>query len=137
MAFGELTSFVEGDVAGQHQNGTARAKPRRGVFHHVCPIDAGDAGGRGDSAIRMIAVELTAEELTGQKRGLRLRSAKGRERPRLGKLDLTGGTETGRAVAKLAGENLTPLQFELGGKAPVIVFGDVDVDDAVNGCAFA
>jgi len=57
--------------------------------------------------------------------------------PRLGKLDLTGGTETGRAVAKLAGENLTPLQFELGGKAPVIVFDDVDLDEAVNGCAFA
>ncbi|MCH8869605.1 MAG: aldehyde dehydrogenase [Chloroflexi bacterium] len=56
---------------------------------------------------------------------------------RLGKLDLTGGTETGRTVAKLAGENLTPLQFELGGKAPVIVFDDVNVDDAVNGCAFA
>jgi len=57
--------------------------------------------------------------------------------PRLGKLDLTGGTETGRAVAQIAGANLTPLQFELGGKAPVIVFDDVSVDDAVNGCAFA
>ncbi|MFQ6029935.1 MAG: aldehyde dehydrogenase, partial [Dehalococcoidia bacterium] len=56
---------------------------------------------------------------------------------RLGKLDLTGGTETGRAVAQLAGANLIPLQCELGGKAPVIVFYDVDVADAVNGCAFA
>ena len=57
--------------------------------------------------------------------------------PRLGKLDLTGGTETGRAVAQIAGANLTPLQFELGGKAPVIVFDDVTLEDAVNGCAFA
>ena len=57
--------------------------------------------------------------------------------PRLGKLELTGGTETGRAVAQIAGTNLTPLQFELGGKAPVIVFDDVDLEDAVNGCAFA
>ncbi|MCH8109299.1 MAG: aldehyde dehydrogenase [Chloroflexi bacterium] len=56
---------------------------------------------------------------------------------RLGKLDLTGGTETGRAVALAAGANLTPLQFELGGKAPVIIFDDVNLDDAVNGCAFA
>ncbi|MFQ5860826.1 MAG: aldehyde dehydrogenase [Dehalococcoidia bacterium] len=57
--------------------------------------------------------------------------------PRLGKLDLTGGTETGRAVAQAAGANLTPLQCELGGKAPVIVFDDVKLEDAVNGCAFA
>ncbi len=57
--------------------------------------------------------------------------------PRLGKLDLTGGTETGRAVAQIAGANLIPLQFELGGKAPVIVFDDVKLEDAVNGCAFA
>ena len=57
--------------------------------------------------------------------------------PRLGKLDLTGGTETGRAVAQLAGANLTPMQCELGGKAPVIVFEDVAIDEAVNGCAFA
>ena len=57
--------------------------------------------------------------------------------PRLGKLDLTGGTETGRAVAQVAGQNLTPFQAELGGKAPVIVFPDANLDDAVNGCAFA
>ena len=57
--------------------------------------------------------------------------------PRLGKLDLTGGTETGRAVAQAAGRNLTPLQAELGGKAPVIVFDDANLEDAVNGCAFA
>ena len=57
--------------------------------------------------------------------------------PRLGKLDLTGGTETERAVAQLAGKNLTPLQCELGGKAPVIVFDDARLEEAVNGCAFA
>ena len=56
---------------------------------------------------------------------------------RLGKLDLTGGTETGRAVGAVAGHNLTPFQAELGGKAPVIVFPDANLDDAVNGCAFA
>ena len=57
--------------------------------------------------------------------------------PRLGKLDLTGGTETGRAVGQVAGQNLTPFQAELGGKAPVIIFPDANLDDAVNGCAFA
>ena len=57
--------------------------------------------------------------------------------PRLGKLDLTGGTDTGRAVGEVVGRNLTPFQAELGGKAPVIVFPDANLDDAVNGCAFA
>ncbi len=56
---------------------------------------------------------------------------------RLGKLDLTGGTETGRAVGEVVGRNLTPFQAELGGKAPVIVFPDANLEDAVNGCAFA
>ena len=56
---------------------------------------------------------------------------------RLGKLDLTGGTETGRAVGEVVGRNLIPFQAELGGKAPVIVFPDSNLDDAVNGCAFA
>ena len=49
----------------------------------------------------------------------------------------SNGTETGRAVAQAAGANLVPVQCELGGKAPVIVFEDVDLQVAVNGCAFA
>lgn len=57
--------------------------------------------------------------------------------PRLAKIDLTGGTETGKAIAKIAADNLARVTFELGGKAPVVVFDDVDVDRAVNGAAFA
>jgi acyl-CoA reductase-like NAD-dependent aldehyde dehydrogenase len=56
---------------------------------------------------------------------------------RLRKLDLTGGTETGRAVAKLAGENLVRVTCELGGKAPVIVLPDADLDRAAAGAVFA
>jgi acyl-CoA reductase-like NAD-dependent aldehyde dehydrogenase len=55
----------------------------------------------------------------------------------LARVDFTGGTETGRAVAREAGEALTPTTLELGGKAPVIVFDDVHVEDAVNGTLFA
>src|SRR5215218_6936137 len=40
----------------------------------------------------------------------------------LAKLDITGGTETGRTVAANAGRSLIPVTAELGGKAPVIVF---------------
>src|ERR1700754_329028 len=59
------------------------------------------------------------------------------EPPGLDKLDITGGTETGRVVAGNAGRSLIPVTAELGGKAPVIVFDDVDVDDAVAGALFA
>ncbi len=47
---------------------------------------------------------------------------------RVRKIDLTGGTETGRLVAKVAGENLVRVTCELGGKAPVIVLPDADLD---------
>lgn len=57
--------------------------------------------------------------------------------PRIRKIDLTGGTETGKAVAALAGKNLTKVAAELGGKASVIVFDDTDVDRAVSAALFA
>jgi acyl-CoA reductase-like NAD-dependent aldehyde dehydrogenase len=57
--------------------------------------------------------------------------------PRIRKLDLTGGTATGRVAAAAAGHNLVSTVAELGGKAPVIVFEDADLEQAVNGAAFA
>lgn len=56
---------------------------------------------------------------------------------RIAKIDLTGGTETGRRVAALAGEKLIPFTGELGGKASVVVFDDVPVEEAVAGILFA
>lgn len=53
------------------------------------------------------------------------------------KLDLTGGTETGRHIAAAAGRSLIPVQAELGGKAPVVVFEDVAIATAVAGALFA
>lgn len=53
------------------------------------------------------------------------------------KIDLTGGTVTGRALGTKAGELLIPYTAELGGKAPMLVFDDVDVDNAVAGASFA
>jgi phenylacetaldehyde dehydrogenase len=55
----------------------------------------------------------------------------------LGKLDLTGGTPTGRDVAAAAGRNLARVAAELGGKASSIVFDDADLTAAVNGTVFA
>jgi acyl-CoA reductase-like NAD-dependent aldehyde dehydrogenase len=57
--------------------------------------------------------------------------------PSMRKIDLTGGTRTGRIVGKMAGENLCSVVTELGGKAPLIVFEDCDLEQAVNGAAFA
>jgi len=51
-------------------------------------------------------------------------------------VDLTGGTPTGRKVHEVAGGNLATVLSELGGKAPMIVFDDADIEQAVNGCAF-
>lgn len=59
------------------------------------------------------------------------------EHRNLDKLDITGGTETGRIVAANAGRSLIPITAELGGKAPVIVFDDADLDQAVAGAMFA
>ncbi|KAF4143943.1 Aldehyde dehydrogenase family [Phytophthora infestans] len=59
------------------------------------------------------------------------------EHPAIKKIDFTGGTATGRAVAAAAGGNLASTTMELGGKAPIVVFDDVDVDEVVNGAAFA
>ncbi len=53
------------------------------------------------------------------------------------KLDLTGGTETGRRVAALAGERLTHFSGELGGKASVVVFDDVLDTEAAAATLFA
>ncbi|GMF11135.1 unnamed protein product [Phytophthora lilii] len=53
------------------------------------------------------------------------------------KIDFTGGTTTGRCVAAAAGGNLASTTMELGGKAPIVVFDDVDVHEVVNGAAFA
>ena len=50
----------------------------------------------------------------------------------------TGSTEAGREVAERAGRELTPCSLELGGKNPMIVLADADleraVDGAVRGC---
>ena len=55
----------------------------------------------------------------------------------IAKLDLTGGTETGRRVASMAGERLTQFAGELGGKAPVVVFEDVLDSNAAAATLFA
>lgn len=53
--------------------------------------------------------------------------------PRVGKVTFTGSVETGRIVYRAAAEKLIPVTLELGGKSPMIVMGDADVERAVAG----
>jgi acyl-CoA reductase-like NAD-dependent aldehyde dehydrogenase len=52
------------------------------------------------------------------------------------KVDVTGGTPAGRAIGAIAGRNLAHFTAELGGKAPLIIFEQANIDLAVNGVAF-
>jgi len=56
--------------------------------------------------------------------------------PGIGKVSFTGGTATGRHLARLAADKLMPVTLELGGKSPTIVFEDADLDQALAGVLF-
>lgn len=57
--------------------------------------------------------------------------------PRLRKLTFTGSTSVGKVLVEQSAEQLLRLSMELGGNAPFIVFGDADVDAAVEGAMLA
>ena len=52
-------------------------------------------------------------------------------------VSITGSTRAGMAVAGAAAEDLKRAHLELGGKAPVVVFDDVDIAAAVEGISVA
>ena len=56
--------------------------------------------------------------------------------PAVRRVNFTGSTRTGRIVGALAGQYLKPALLELGGKSPLVVLADADVDAAVNAAAF-
>lgn len=58
------------------------------------------------------------------------------EHPDIAKVSFTGGTSTGRHLARAAAEKLMPVSLELGGKSPTIVFDDCDADLAIAGILF-
>ncbi len=53
--------------------------------------------------------------------------------PKVGKITFTGSVETGRIVYRTAADKLIPVTLELGGKSPMIIMGDADLDRAVAG----
>jgi acyl-CoA reductase-like NAD-dependent aldehyde dehydrogenase len=56
--------------------------------------------------------------------------------PAVRRVNFTGSTRVGRVIAELAGRNLKPALLELGGKAPLVVLDDADIEQAVAGSAF-
>lgn len=52
------------------------------------------------------------------------------------RVNFTGSTAVGRIIARRCAENLKPVVLELGGKAPLIVLDDADLDEAVKAAAF-
>ena len=52
------------------------------------------------------------------------------------RINFTGSTAVGRIIAKRAAEHLKPCLLELGGKAPLVVLEDADLDEAVKAAAF-
>ncbi|HEX5237603.1 MAG TPA: aldehyde dehydrogenase [Sphingomicrobium sp.] len=58
------------------------------------------------------------------------------DHPAVRRINFTGSTRVGKIVAKRAADNLKPVLLELGGKAPLIVLEDADLDEAVEAAAF-
>ncbi|NVK57455.1 MAG: aldehyde dehydrogenase [Alteromonadaceae bacterium] len=58
------------------------------------------------------------------------------DHPLVKRINFTGSTEVGRIIAQRAGANLKPVLLELGGKAPMLVLDDADLDEAVKAAAF-
>lgn len=56
--------------------------------------------------------------------------------PAVRRINFTGSTRVGRIIAETAARHLKPVLLELGGKAPLIVLDDADLDAAVNAAAF-
>lgn len=56
--------------------------------------------------------------------------------PFVKRVNFTGSTKVGKIIATLAAQQLKPALLELGGKAPVIICHDADLDQAVAGVAF-
>ncbi|WP_193369690.1 aldehyde dehydrogenase family protein [Pelagibius marinus] len=58
------------------------------------------------------------------------------EHPGVDKLAFTGSVPTGSKIMQAAARDIKTISLELGGKSPLVVFGDVEVDEAVEWILF-
>ncbi|HUO21674.1 MAG TPA: aldehyde dehydrogenase [Caulobacteraceae bacterium] len=94
---------------------------------HSLIAEAFIEAGLGDGIVNLIT---NAPEDAGEVVGALI------DHPAVRRINFTGSTAVGRIVARRAAENLKPALLELGGKAPLIVLEDADLDEAVKAAAF-
>jgi acyl-CoA reductase-like NAD-dependent aldehyde dehydrogenase len=58
------------------------------------------------------------------------------EHPAVRRINFTGSTKVGKIIAGIAAKHLKPVLLELGGKSPMLVLKDADLDDAVAAAGF-
>lgn len=56
--------------------------------------------------------------------------------PLVKRVSFTGGTSTGKHIARIAADKMMPVSLELGGKSATMVLADADLDHAVNGVLY-
>ncbi|WP_029871429.1 aldehyde dehydrogenase [Rhizobium leguminosarum] len=56
--------------------------------------------------------------------------------PAVKRVNFTGSTKVGKIIAETCGRHLKPALLELGGKAPLVILDDADIDGAVNAAIF-
>jgi acyl-CoA reductase-like NAD-dependent aldehyde dehydrogenase len=94
---------------------------------HALIIEAFVAAGLGGGIVNLVT---NAPEDAGEVVGALI------DHPAVRRINFTGSTAVGRIIAKRAAEHLKPVLLELGGKAPLIVLDDADLDEAVKAAAF-
>lgn len=94
---------------------------------HGLIVEAFAAAGFPDGVINLVTNEPAhAEEVVGTLI----------DHPAVRRINFTGSTAVGKLVAIRAAENLKPVLLELGGKAPLILLEDADLDEAVKAASF-
>ena len=106
--------------------GPALAAGNTFILKPELTLTAPPAGG--DLGRHLPARRLQRGVRAGRAGGRRLRAP-----PGVAMVSLTGDVETGKLIARKAADSLKRVHLELGGKAPVLVFDDADVE-ALVGC---
>ena len=94
---------------------------------HALIVEALEAAGLGGGIVNLVT---NAPQDAGEIVGALV------DHPAVRRINFTGSTAVGRIIAKRAAEHLKPVLLELGGKAPLIVLEDADLDEAVKAAAF-
>ena len=94
---------------------------------HALIVEAFQAAGLPEGAVQIVS---NAPEDAAEIVGALI------DHPAVRRINFTGSTHVGKIIARRAAEHLKPVLLELGGKAPLIVLDDADLDEAVKAAAF-